>query len=121
MMNANNWAVKWAVAACVGIAGVAAAADITLSATDGYWDEPTAWGGGVVPTSNDVAIVEGSGYRRVYITNGVTAAASWLYLAKSSAPRRGYCVMTGGSLTLTNYLLIATIAPASIICDWRHS
>ena len=113
MMNAKNRAVKWAVAACVGLAGAAGAVDISLSAVDGYWDEPTAWVGGVVPTSNDVAIVEGSGYRRVYITNGVAAAASWLYLAKSSAPRRGYCVMTGGSLTLTNYLLVATSAAST--------
>ena len=107
-MNAKNRAVKWAVAACVGIAGAAGALDISLSAVNGYWDEPTAWIGGVAPTSNDVAIVEGSGARWVNITNGVTAAANWLYLAKTTGQtRRGHCVMSGGSLTLGAYLLAA--------------
>lgn len=110
MKNAKNWAVKWAVAACMGIAGAAAADNISMTVLSGhgYWDDPTVWGGGVVPTSNDVVDVEGSGARWVYITNGVAAEASWLYLAKKTGEtRRGHCVMTGGSLTLGDYLLAA--------------
>ena len=81
-MNAKNRAVKWAVAACIGIAGAAGAANtITMSAVEGVWNVATNWGGNVAPTTGDYAVVEGTAYRRVYITNGVAAAAGRLSLA----------------------------------------
>jgi len=113
-MNAKNTVANLAVLVCIGISGVAEASEISLSAVNGYWDEPTAWVGGNVPSTNDYAIVEGTGYRRVYITNGVAAVATRFYLTKSGAPARtGHCVMSGGNLTLSGHLLMAAGSTAN--------
>jgi hypothetical protein len=106
-MSAENMVANLAVAVCIGISGAAEASQIRLLDQNAYWDKPTAWVGGNVPTTDDYAIVEGTAYRRVFITNEVAAVAARLTLATSGAPARtGHCVMTGGSLTLSGHLLM---------------
>ncbi|MDD4103246.1 MAG: zf-HC2 domain-containing protein, partial [Kiritimatiellae bacterium] len=102
-------------AAVLGIAATAEAAEIFMTAVDDQWDNPSTWVGSVVPGAADQAVVEGTGQRTIRITNGVAAVAERLSLAKTtgdSKARTGHCVMSGGSLTLSGHLLMASAASA---------